>query len=155
MGKRGPKPTPTALRIAQGTFRRDRHGHPDSQPDFPLVASTDPPGTLGAAGRERWSAVVPSLVATGVLTVGDVAALELYCRSFDEVARLDALLADAGEFIATKTGFVAPHPAVNQRFKWLDLQRRLASEFALTPASRTTVKVTPTTSTRIKPRKRN
>ena len=140
MGKRGFKPEPIALKLMKGTYRPDKDGE---LADMPPVekANLDSPAALGEIGLTVWQHEAPRLSDSGVLSESDRWALHTYCRTFDEVARLDGELAESGEYCTTDKGYICQHPAVNQRFKWLDLRRRYEAEFGLTPSSRSSVKV--------------
>ena len=67
-------------------------------------------------------------------------AFATYCRAHDEIAKCDAQLVDAEgkilEYFTAESGYVGQHPAVNQRFKWIDVKRRYEAEFGLTASSR-------------------
>ena len=66
--KPGPKPKPTALKIAQGN-----PGHrplPKNEPR-PRVAAPSMPDFLDAGGRAEWRRVVPILLEMGLLTKMD------------------------------------------------------------------------------------
>jgi len=69
-------PKPTALKMVQGTYRRDRAR---AEPQ-PAVGAKPPPWlpTHGPA-RAAWRRLAPDLVATRVLTVADAEALALGC----------------------------------------------------------------------------
>ncbi len=136
MGKRGPRPAPTSLKVAHGTYRPDRHGDKDAEVAPPPLAQLDPPASLGEVGQAKWREVAPLLNAEGLLTKLDAGALETYCRAHDEIAKCDATIAEEGEEFQTAKGFVGQHPAVNRRFKWLDIKRRYEAEFGMTASSR-------------------
>lgn len=140
MGKRGPRPTPTSLKVAHGTYRADRDGEKDAEVAPPPLAHLDPPDSLGEIGQAKWREVAPLLNAEGLLTKLDSGALETYCRAHDEIAKCDAQLTnEAGEsveYFTAESGYVGQHPAVNQRFKWLDVKRRYEAEFGMTASSR-------------------
>jgi len=89
----------------------------------------------------RISNLRPILIQAGVLTEADREAFALLCRTFDEIERLDMVLASEGEYQTAKNGFKAPHPALHQRQKWIDTRRRLLAEFGLTPSARGSVTI--------------
>lgn len=135
MAKTGRKPKPDAIRLVDGTHRRDRHGDPGAAVQ-PGAADLTPPTILKRHGLAVWRSLAPRLSELGVFTALDRLALETYCRAHDEIARLDAVLKRKGEYFTADSGYVGQHPAVNQRFKWLDVKRRYEVEFGLTPSSR-------------------
>src|SRR5688500_14290201 len=97
MGRRGPKPTPTSLKITNGTHRADRHGDPAREPGTPLDAIPLPPDSLGDPGREAWNELLGVVLAGRYVTEHDLRAFTTYCRTFDEVARIDERLAKPEE----------------------------------------------------------
>jgi P27 family predicted phage terminase small subunit len=139
--KRGRKKEPVSLKISKGTYRRDKDGEVADMPS-PDTANLDTPATLGEVGSAVWAHESAQLSKTNVLTEADRRALHTYCRTFDEVARLDATLEKEGEYFTAESGYIGQHPAVNQRFKWLEIRRRYECEFGLTPSSRTSIRVT-------------
>jgi P27 family predicted phage terminase small subunit len=136
MARRGRKRQPTALKVARGTYRRDRDGDPDREPGVSLSGYLPPPDRLGAVACATWETELPTLIAAGHVTDLDLGAFELYCRAVGEVARLDKLLIDEGEYFTAQSGYVGQHPAVNQRFKWLNIIARFQEAFWLTPTAR-------------------
>lgn len=77
MGKRGPEPKPTALRVLHGD-RKDRIN--DAEPVAPEV-EVRPPEELSDEAREIWTRLAPSLIAVGVLTVWDIDAFQITCEA--------------------------------------------------------------------------
>ena len=108
-----------------------------------MTGCPPPSGWLSAIARATWEVELPKLIAAGHVTDLDLGAFELYCRAVGEVARLDKLLVDEGEYFTAQSGYVGQHPAVNQRFKWLNIIARFQEAFWLTPSARAGQKVTP------------
>jgi len=138
MGKRGPRKEPAVVKLARGTFRSDRDGDIGQAPKTPLVVDCPPPPDyLGEHGRNAWLDVLPGIIEGGYFTQLDLRAFGRgYCRAHDEVAKCDAVLAEEGEHATAESGYVCQHPAVNQRFKWLDIIRRYEDAFWLNPTAR-------------------
>lgn len=138
MGKRGPRKAPTVLKITRGTHRADRDGDPSLEPNaVPVVDCPPAPESLGEVGRAAWIDSLPKMIAAGYFTHLDLRAFERYCRAHDEVAKCDQILLEEGEYaVAGESGYIAQHPAVNQRFKWLDIMRRYEDAFWLNPTAR-------------------
>jgi P27 family predicted phage terminase small subunit len=135
--KTGPKRKPDTLKVADGTHRPTRDGDPSLAPKAPLIANCPtPPEILGKDGRAAWIDVLPKMIGAGFFTQLDLLAFERYCRFHDEVAKCDAILLADGEYTVAETGYVCQHPAVNQRFKWLDMIRRYEDSFWLNPTAR-------------------
>ena len=120
-----------------GTHRRDRDGDPKLEPNAEkITACPPPPQSLGDSGRDAWLECLPKMIDAGYFTQLDIRAFERYCRAHDEVAKCDQLLLEEGEHSVAESGYVCQHPAVNQRFKWLDIIRRYEGEFWLNPTAR-------------------
>lgn len=139
MGKRGTKRLPDTVKIARGTLRDDRTGDPDLKPQPKMAAGVLPPEFLKDRGLATWEKTRTQLLDLGVLSEIDVSAFGMYCRCDDEIAWCDKVLEEQGHFFTSETGYVGQHPAVNQRFKWIDLKRRYEAEFGMTPSSRSSV----------------
>lgn len=81
MGKRGPKPEPTVLKIAKG--------NPGKRPlnkrePLPPVSRVVPPDWLSGVALEKWQEVVPLLLDMGVMTDADIGAVARYCTMFEQ-----------------------------------------------------------------------
>lgn len=86
MGKRGPTPKPTALRLLDGD-RKDRVNHSEPVPDRGDVLAPD---WLPESARAVWDRLAPDLVRKAVLTPWDVDAFADLCSLV--VLNRDALL---------------------------------------------------------------
>lgn len=75
MGKRGPAPAPTALKVVRGT-RESRVNRAEPKPD---VAEVVAPDWLPVRARQVWDRLAPDLVRKGVLTSWDVDAFADFC----------------------------------------------------------------------------
>ncbi|MFB7171098.1 phage terminase small subunit P27 family [Streptomyces sp. NPDC056254] len=146
MGRRGPAPKPTALRVLQGD-RADRINRDEPRPsELDVVA----PDWLSAAAVEVWETLADDLIAKGVLTAWDVEAFANWC---DAVARRR----DAAGHVETE-GAVTEQPVFNKngeqtgvrlaKSPWLmaldaaDAQvQRYGARFGLTPSDRAQLKI--------------
>ncbi len=78
MGRRGPKPTPTAmLRLTGSRELESRHAEPK-----PALGAPTPPKWLNREARAEWRRVCPELVALGVLALIDRAVLVGYVEAW-------------------------------------------------------------------------
>lgn len=125
MGRRGPKPTPTAILEKRGSWRADaREGEP--LPD-PLLEVPDPPDHLSDIARRIWQESAPAMVGIGTLTTDDLRSFERYCRAFALWSKKARELEEAAEITESMTKGL-----VN-----LDNQlRRLEAAFGKNPADR-------------------
>ena len=134
MGRRGPPPKPTDLKVVQGTYRADRAARNEPRPAAMVPTCPD---WLDHAAAVEWKRVSLQLAAVGMLSELDRTALALYCQALSEYLSAKALIEAEGETVTTDKGNVLPHPAVPMRN---DAWRRCvqaAKEFGLTPSSRT------------------
>ena len=138
---RGPKPTPTALRLLRGNPGKRPLNAQEPQP---LAATPDCPEHLDAAAALEWVRIVPELETLGLLTLIDRAALAAYCQAYSRWQAAEAIIATEGlTTLNLKTGCVRAHPAVSIAKESMRLVREFMSEFGLSPASRTRLKVEP------------
>ena len=115
------KPTPRNLKLLAGTLRPHRD---TPEPSFDLVANfPEPPHTLNLDGADLWHQLGRQLVASRVLTVADLSALEMLCYNWQR-------------FRAKATHGLEQTPAEQTAL------RLLFSEFGMTPAARRRVAAT-------------
>lgn len=143
MGKRGPKPTPKAVKRRRGTYRGDRDGGtPEPEREKPRR-----PTWLGDEAGKLWPAIAAELDAMGVLARVDQTTLALLCQALADYLAARAVVDEAaaeGEvrFCATTDkGNIIQHPAVGVMNKSWERVVKLAREFGMTPSARAGLKV--------------
>lgn len=146
MGKRGPAPKPTALRLLHGD-RKDRIN--DAEP-VPSSISIAPPDWLDGDGLAVWQTYAPDLIRTNVLTAWDTEAFACLCDSAARRARAVAELESAGEVIElpvfNKNGDLVGHRLAKNPWALVltDANAQLAhwaARFGMTPSDRAQLKV--------------
>lgn len=137
---RGRKPKPTNIRVLQGN--PGRRPLPENEPQ-PPEGEIVPPSTLSPAALEYWKQHEPILLAMGVLTTADVAALAEMCEVEAEFWAARAVVHAEGMFMTFEGGRLIEHPAVKVASDAQKRLMRLQVEFGLTPSSRTRVKAQP------------
>ena len=70
---------PTALKIAQGTYRPDRSNL--AEPDTGAIEVGDPPATMGPEEAEVWRTLAPRVNEARVCTAGDLLAFSELCAA--------------------------------------------------------------------------
>ena len=154
MGKRGPKPQPTAALKLRGSWRaraREKQGEPQIAP---VTASPQPPAHLGDVGKAEWNRVAPGLTESRVLTELDLGALALACESLEQYRAACSVIADEGQSFSDNDGNIKAHPLLRERHQaWSRYTKGLA-EFGLTPSSRAGVKVEQKSAPKIPTRQR-
>ena len=79
----GPTRTPKQFKVIAGTTRPDRDDRPGGGPQFPLLSEfPECPQHLNPDGVAMWKHLGPLLVASGVLQVADLYALEQLCYAW-------------------------------------------------------------------------
>lgn len=147
-GSGGHNAKPTEIKKLQGNAgHRKLSADTEPQPDPGIPEK--PKGMPKAASRE-WDRIVPHLLMLRVLTVVDGKALAAYCDAYAycEMARKDMakhgllveepILDKMGEEVGVK---LKENPAVNTYAKMSGLMNKFLTQFGLTPASRSKLKI--------------
>ena len=123
----GPRPTPTALLAARGSWRAsERQGEPS--PNLP--ADCLPPESLDGRALDIWTELAQQLHGCGLLTSADLLTFERYCRTY-------AVWESAMKAVEEE----AERNAVLTLAKVDEMLRRLEANFGLSPADRTAVRI--------------
>lgn len=94
MGRRGPSPTPNKLLLLRGSRRARTDG---LQVAPPVAAPPMPPWVKKQAGAVSvWKALVPELVACGLLATLDAVALGRYCVMVSRWVELEGFIQEHG-----------------------------------------------------------
>lgn len=135
MGKAGPKPKPTSLRLLHG----DRRDRVNVDEPVPSELPVEPPDYLDADARAVWDRLAGDLERKGILTAWDTDAFAAYCtavvyhrRAAELVNRTNVLLTQTR---ADRPG-ITRNPALQVVEHQAALLRALAHEFGLTPSAR-------------------
>jgi P27 family predicted phage terminase small subunit len=139
---RGPKPTPTHLRLLRGNPSK-RPIRPEPEPEIPHDMP-EPPPFLGAYGLDEWWTTGPELHRLGLLTALDLQPFAAYCQAFhhfrsaterlNEMAATDPVM--AALIVKTRNGGVVQNPLVLTARQCANDMVSYASHFGLTPAAR-------------------
>jgi P27 family predicted phage terminase small subunit len=133
MGRRGPAPVPTRLKVLHGETRPSRL--PANEP-IPREAAPEPPGWLSPDALRVWDRTVAELTAMGMAHAADTDSLVVYCTAVVNHARAQQLLDVAGPLIKGVEGNVVRNPAVATVNAAAVIINRYAREFGLTPSAR-------------------
>ena len=119
MGKRGPKPKPSALRVFEGN-----PGHkPISKNEPKPKGKSKAPRWLNDGAKKVWVEVAPKLEAIGLLTDVDARAFANYCR------------------LASMAQIAYDERDLNLWLRLIAEQRKHGADFGMSPASRVGLKV--------------
>jgi P27 family predicted phage terminase small subunit len=143
MGKRGPRPTPTKIKIARGTLR----AKPPAEPE-PPANGVRMPAHLGPVAAARWAELLPIVQAMRVMTDADVEALARYCDTYEWWLAVRAKLRAEGDTypILNDGGeikYIAQRPEVSIAHKLATQLRQLEQDFGLNPSARTSLHTEP------------
>lgn len=131
----GRKPRPTGLKLLAGEKgSKINFDEPQPEPGVPACPTSDPVVT------EIWDYTAKVLKQMNVLTVADRDVLLAYCQQVAIHRRAGEVLATEGTFNRVLGG-TQPHPAIRVQKEAAAMIRSLASEFGLTPAARSRIKV--------------
>jgi P27 family predicted phage terminase small subunit len=147
MAPRGPKPRPAGIKRVTDTLRGHRLNPAEPRP---APARPDPPDHLCPTARLEWERVIGQMVALGIMTALDRAALGAYCQAYGRWVAAERALArmagkdalTAGLMIRTTSGNVIQNPLVGSANKAMADMVRYAAEFGLTPSARSRVAAT-------------
>lgn len=134
----GRPPKPTALKVLEGQC-----GHRPLNQNEPKPESVAPkcPAHLRGEARREWGRIVPELLALGLLTRIDKAALAAYCTAWAEYCEASTKARETGLVIKTKQGNIIPNPFLGVAHTAMGLMHKFLTEFGLTPSSRTRLSV--------------
>ena len=137
MGRRGPAPSPTNLRLLRGDkpYRiNTREPRPRDQPPAK-------PRWLSEHAAAEWDRVMPDLLAMGTAKAVDASGLAAYCEAVALLRTLAELVARSGPLIIGRDGAVHKNPAVSQLRDASSAVRIWAREFGFTPSARQPLRV--------------
>jgi P27 family predicted phage terminase small subunit len=139
VGKRGPAPTPNAVKLFEGTYREDRHGGDVHAPPGTPVK----PGWLCELAAQIWDERIAQLSEVpGLLSEVDGPALALYCHYWARFHEAQALIAGEGVTCTGEKGGEYQHPAVSIQNKAAEMIAKIGAKFGMTPSDRSGLKPT-------------
>jgi P27 family predicted phage terminase small subunit len=155
MGLRGPKPTPTAIKQARGTFRPDRAAGSEARP----VGRPTCPTWLGKDAKREFRRLVKVLTEMGLIGSIDGNALARYASTWVRWGQAMQMIEKAGEVMlykdaAGKVKAVQPS-AFNSIARGLAEQLdRLEASFGMNPSARSRIEVAPPAALASEPKNR-
>jgi len=133
---RGRKPKPTAVKI--------REGNPGKRPlnlrePLPDIVVPECPAELSETARAEWDRIVGELMHLNMLTSLDRATLAAYCESYALWTEAITQVRKFGTIVKSPSGYPIQSPYVAIANRQAEIMLRIASEFGLTPASRSRI----------------
>jgi P27 family predicted phage terminase small subunit len=136
VGRRGPAPAPTGLKLVRGDERR----RINTDEPKPLPGPVERPAYLSRLAVEEWDRVAPHLEAMRTLTAVDTTALAVYCEAVARWRGLAEVVAKSPPVIQ-RDGVLVKNPAYSQARDAAIEVRMFAREFGLTPSARSGIRV--------------
>lgn len=142
MGRRGPPPTPTKLKILRGN---PGHVKINTREPQPTEGVPSMPGWLPREAKAEWRRIVPELRRLGLLSVVDRGSLTAYCVAWAELQSATVSLERDGRVITEPVMGRGDnpigekrklHPAVRLQRDAFARVKQFLGEFGLSPASR-------------------
>ena len=146
MTLRGPKPTPTNVKLILDNPGNRPINHFEPRPQMPMPLA---PAHLNEAAKAEWSRVCDELDRLGLLTGLDRAALAAYAQAYGRWEQAEEALARMAErdltthalMIRTSNGNAVQNPLVGAANKAMADMMRYAAEFGMTPSARSRIAV--------------
>jgi P27 family predicted phage terminase small subunit len=138
MGRRGPAPKPTNLRVLHGEHRPSRINAAEPTPRDVLPEAPD---WLTSAAAEEWGRIAPDLAVMGTAKACDATCLAAYCEAVARLRVATAIVAKAGLILRGEDGTIRKNPAAAQARDASNEVRLWAREFGFTPAARQPLRV--------------
>jgi len=145
--KPGPRPKPTALKIAKGE-KKNRINF--DEPKFAAEDDKTPPPELNDLAVKEWARLFPELTKSGALRITDRQTFAAYCYAYSMWSsstqtinnwpplkyKVKGKLMVIASCFLTPKGTVQRIPAVKDAMDWGEKMTRIARELGLTPSSR-------------------
>lgn len=135
MGRRGPAPKPTALRLLHGD-RKDRINERE-----PVARDTLPelPDNVSGEVRQVWEYTLGELQVMRCVAAADRDSLLAYCEAVVVHRKASAVLAKTPVLVKGIHGNMVRNPALQIQRDAAQTIRAFAQEFGLTPSGRTRI----------------
>lgn len=134
----GRKPDPTALKLVKGNPGK----RPLNDKEPRLETRIPPcPKYLEGEARKEWRRITKQLQINHLITEADRSLLAAYCQAYKIWVDATEKVNKHGTVIKAPSGFPVQSPFVSIANKQVEIMIKLASEFGMSPASRTRIKV--------------
>ncbi len=138
MGRRGPAPMPTKIKLLLGETRPSRLNHLEPLPsrDVPKM-----PVGMSTLSRRVWHRLLRDYGQSGVLTSVDADSLRIYCECVVRYEHAATMLEKAGPLTRGQKGELVKNPLHQVVRDDADLIRAFAREFGFTPSARAGLRI--------------
>ena len=130
------RPKPTKLKLIDGIVNKKRINlnEPNPKPKAPSM-----PKNMDKVAEKEWKSLGPILEKLGVLTNVDGGAFEALCVSYGEWVKYSRQAQEKPLYKFEQTGYIQISPFVTLADKAFKNYIKLATEFGLTPSSRSRI----------------
>jgi len=135
---RGRKPKPTRLKVIAGNPGKRALNRREPNP---AISVPECPAELSPAAQVEWQRLVDELAELNMLTNLDRVALATYCEAYSLWREAIAAVRRYGTMVKSPSGYPMQSPYLAIANKQAEIMMRIASEFGLTPASRSRIAV--------------
>lgn len=135
---RGRKPIPTELKKLAGNPGHRPLNDSEPRPDRDIPRC---PSHLDKTAKSMWRRLTKELFDAGILTRIDAEILAAYCQVYSRWKNAELMLQKSGDVIKTTNGNLIQNPYLAIANRAIEQMAKLASEFGMTPSSRSRIKV--------------
>ena len=135
---RGRKPKPSALKALEGNPGHRALNKKEPKPESKIPTC---PNHLTGTAKQEWTRVTKELQALGVIALVDRASLAAYCTAYKDYVDAENKIKKQGAVIISDKGGMYQNPWMAIKKRSMDQMVKFASEFGMTPSSRSRVKV--------------
>ena len=134
----GRRPKPVALKLLTGNPGKRPLNRNEPKP---MTTTPDCPPELSPAAQQEWKRLVSELSALNMLTNLDRVALATYCEAYALWVEAISAIRKYGTMVKSPSGYPMQSPYLAIANKQAEIMMRIASEFGLTPASRSRISI--------------
>ena len=133
---RGRKPKPTAIKRLEGNpGKRPLNIYEPKPPKKAPMC----PNWLDEEAQREWHRLSKIMETMGVLTEADMAMFAIYCDAYSKWKDATDFINQHGQIFQTPSGYMQQVPQVSIAQTYGKLMSKIATEFGLTPASRSRI----------------
>ena len=136
MTKPGPRRKPTNLKMLSNKKFHGQGRENEPQPD---IEEPDCPEHLTGEAVKEWNEIVPILKKNGLITRMDKAMLAAYCQAYGTWVEISKTLQTTQLIYKNAAGNITVNPLIWLRDKALGHMMKCATQFGLSPSSRSDV----------------
>jgi P27 family predicted phage terminase small subunit len=131
----GRKPKPTALKLIQGTLRKDRANMREPKPSGDLL---EPPTYFSTEQSEVWNYAIAN-APKGLLKRLDISILEIWVTAYVTYRESALKVKQLGQVIKSPSGYPIVNPYLSNMNKQAGIMMKASAEMGFTPTSRSKI----------------